>query len=65
MTDIKVLSDDVELNCFKTGCSVIWSDNLKVFLIEMFGHEIRTKSNFKQVHYEAWTPTALDKEPPF
>jgi len=47
------------------GCSVIWSDNLKVFLIEMFGHEIRTKSNFKQVLYEAWAPTALDKEPPF
>ena len=29
--------DDVEFNCFKTGGSVIWSDNLKVFLIEMFG----------------------------
>ena len=47
------------------GYSVIWSDNLKVFLIEMFGHEIRTKSNFKQVRYEAWTPTAFDNEPPF
>jgi hypothetical protein len=44
---------------------VIWSDNLKVFLIQLFGHEIKTKSNFKRVRYQAWTPTAPDEEPPF
>ena len=44
---------------------MIWSDNLKVFLIQMFGHEIKTKSNFKRVCYRAWTPSSLDDEPPF
>jgi hypothetical protein len=44
---------------------MIWSENLKIFLIEMFGYEIRTKSNLKQVHYEAWTPSKTDEEPPF
>ena len=35
---------------------MIWSDNLKVFLIQMFGHEIKTKSNFQRVRHQAWLP---------
>ena len=31
----------------------------------MFGHEIRTKSNFKRVRHEAWTPSTPNEEPPF
>lgn len=44
---------------------MIWSDNLKVFLIQMFGHEIRTKSNFQRIRHEAWTPSVPNEEPPF
>ena len=39
---------------------MIWSDALKVFLIQMFGNEIRTKSNFQRVQHKAWTPSIVD-----
>jgi hypothetical protein len=44
---------------------MIWSDNLKVFLIQMFGHEIKTKSNFQRVRHQAWLPCEPNEEPPF
>ena len=43
----------------------VFSHNLKIFLIQMFGHEIKTKSNFQRVRYVAWSPTEPNEEPPF
>lgn len=44
---------------------MLWSDILKVFLVQMFGNEIRTKSNFKVVQHQAWSPSIVNEEPPF
>ena len=43
----------------------VFSHDLKIFLIQMFGHEIKTKSNFQRVRYVAWSPTENNEEPPF